>query len=62
MLLDQHPIEGIDKKVTGNVIIAQASSKEELLKCLETDVYAQEGIWDIQNVSGSHSQPKSLVR
>lgn len=38
----------------GSTIIAVASSKEEVLDLLRGDVYAKEGVWDVDNVSPFH--------
>lgn len=42
------------KMVTGNAIIAVAESKEQVLIELAKDVYATEGVWDMEKVSVTH--------
>lgn len=46
----------------GSTIIAVAESKEEVLEILKKDVYAQTGVWDVENVSFSTSFLPPLVR
>lgn len=53
MMLKEHPSATVGKKVTGNVIIAQAASEAELVELLKKDVYAKVGIWNsMDKVSG----------
>lgn len=57
MLLEAHPkvpsdasaaeLRGTWRKVKGNVIIAQASSMEEVMNELRKDCYATDGVWDL---------------
>lgn len=35
----------------GSSLVVVASSKEEVLDILKQDVYAQNGVWDVDNVS-----------
>ena len=40
-------------KFNGSTIVVEASSKEEVIGILKSDVYAKEGVWDVDNVSCS---------
>lgn len=42
--------QGVGGQVTGNVILANAPSKESLLELLMQDVYATSGVWDMDKV------------
>lgn len=35
----------------GSTIIAVAASRDEIIAVLKNDVYAKEGVWDVDNVS-----------
>lgn len=35
----------------GSTVVAWASSKEEVLEILKKDIYATEGVWDLEKVS-----------
>lgn len=37
-------------KMLGSCMIANASSKEEVMEVLKQDIYAQSGVWDINKV------------
>lgn len=39
----------------GSTIVTTASSKEEVVEFLKKDVYAQNGVWDVENVSETFS-------
>jgi len=38
-------------KMSGSTIVIVAESKEEVLATLRDDVYAKNGVWDVDNVS-----------
>lgn len=38
-------------KFAGSTIVLVAESREEVIKILKDDVYAQKGVWDVDNVS-----------
>lgn len=38
-------------KICGSTVVAWASSKEEVLDILKADIYAKEGVWDLEKVS-----------
>ncbi|RKF62029.1 putative ycii-related domain protein [Erysiphe neolycopersici] len=42
--------DGGSLKIQGSAMIARASSREEVLKRLKEDIYAQENIWDFEKV------------
>jgi hypothetical protein len=44
------PKEGEDKQFNGSCLVAKASSKEEVLEELRKDIYAQEGVWNLEKV------------
>lgn len=44
------PKEGEDKQFNGSCLVAKASSKEEVLGELRKDIYAQEGVWNLEKV------------
>ncbi|KEF55597.1 uncharacterized protein A1O9_08347 [Exophiala aquamarina CBS 119918] len=44
------PKEGEDKQFNGSCLVAKASSKEEVLEELRKDIYAQEGVWNVEKV------------
>ncbi|AEO57079.1 hypothetical protein MYCTH_100127 [Thermothelomyces thermophilus ATCC 42464] len=40
-----------DFSFAGSTIVVLASSREEIKEILRQDVYAKEGVWDVENVS-----------
>jgi hypothetical protein len=50
-MLDNVPQEGSPLEIRGSVMLAVASSKEEVLEKIKKDVYAAEGVWDMDKVS-----------
>jgi len=48
--LDSPPQEGQGLAINGSVMMALASSKEEVLERVKTDVYATNGVWDMDKV------------
>lgn len=44
------PKEGEAKQFNGSCLVAKASSKEEVLEELRKDIYAQEGVWNLEKV------------
>lgn len=44
------PKEGEDKQFNGSCLVAKASSKDEVLEELRKDVYAKEGVWNLEKV------------
>lgn len=61
-LLDEVPKEGEGMKINGSSVIAWASSKEEVIEFLKKDVYAKEGVWDLEKVSlASHNTMEGLM-
>ena len=50
-MLQDVPKEGEGLKITGSVMMAVASSKEEVLEKLKKDVYADNEVWDMDKVS-----------
>lgn len=67
MMLDEKDLTNGMKKVVGNVIIARAGSREELLEALRNDVYASDGVWDMEKViacslNGSLSEMTDFFR
>ncbi|KAE8452991.1 hypothetical protein EG329_012178 [Mollisiaceae sp. DMI_Dod_QoI] len=49
-LLDEVPKEGEGLKINGSTVVAWASSKEEVMEILRGDIYAREGVWDLEKV------------
>ncbi|KUJ12125.1 uncharacterized protein LY89DRAFT_624569 [Mollisia scopiformis] len=49
-LLDEVPKEGEGLKISGSTVVAWASSKEEVMEILKGDIYAKEGVWDLEKV------------
>ena len=37
-------------KFAGSALVAVAESKEEILNDLKNDIYAREGVWDVEKV------------
>ncbi|KAJ9619588.1 hypothetical protein H2203_008368 [Taxawa tesnikishii (nom. ined.)] len=48
--MDEVPKEGEGPKINGSVMLALAESKEEVLEKIKQDVYATNGIWDMDKV------------
>jgi hypothetical protein len=48
--LDEVPKEGEGLKINGSCMVALASSKEEVIEYLKTDVYAENEVWDFSKV------------
>ncbi|KAH0358622.1 hypothetical protein KCU89_g19500, partial [Aureobasidium melanogenum] len=44
------PKEGSPLKINGSVMMAVASSKEEVLEKIKKDVYAGQGVWDMDKI------------
>jgi hypothetical protein len=44
------PQEGAKPNFAGSVLTIVADTKEEVLDVLKGDIYAREGIWDLNNV------------
>ncbi|KAF2840818.1 hypothetical protein M501DRAFT_930413 [Patellaria atrata CBS 101060] len=49
--LESPPVEGETPKMKGSVMLAQAESKEALLKRLKEDVYTTGEVWDWDKVT-----------
>jgi hypothetical protein len=49
-LLEEVPKEGGTLKIEGSAMVAYASSKEEVLEQLKSDIYAESGVWDFSKV------------
>jgi hypothetical protein len=54
-MLEDTPKEGSPLKITGSVMMAVASSKEEVMEKIKSDIYADKGVWDMDKVSDSRS-------
>jgi hypothetical protein len=52
-MLEDTPKEGSPLKITGSVMMAVASSKEEVMEKIKSDIYADKGVWDMDKVSPS---------
>lgn len=50
-MLEDVPKEGSPLKITGSVMMAVASTKEEVLEKIKKDIYHDEGVWDMDKVS-----------
>ena len=50
-LLEEIPKEGEGLKFQGSAMVALASSKEEVLEKLKSDIYAKSEVWDFSKVS-----------
>jgi uncharacterized protein len=46
----QPPVEGHAPSMLGSTLIAVAETKEEVLDKIRSDVYAKEGVWDVEKV------------
>ena len=40
-----------DFSFAGSTLVVQATSREEIKEILRKDIYAQAGVWDVENVS-----------
>lgn len=49
-IFNEVPKEGVAPNFAGSALSIIADSKEEVLEILSQDVYAKEGIWDLNNV------------
>lgn len=51
-LLDEIPAndEPSSLKINGSTLVLDAASKEEIMEMLKADVYAKEGVWDLEKV------------
>ncbi|KAH0263619.1 hypothetical protein KCU90_g18562, partial [Aureobasidium melanogenum] len=49
-MLEDVPKEGSPLKINGSVMMAVASSKEEVLEKIKKDVYAGQGVWDMDKI------------
>ncbi|KAI9811659.1 MAG: hypothetical protein M1827_005408 [Pycnora praestabilis] len=50
--------EGEGPKIKGSVMLAQADTKEDVLKALKSDVYSKSGVWDWEKVG----HDKAMIR
>lgn len=50
-LLSDVPKEGEPLKIVGSTMIAQASTKEEVMDIIKKDIYSESGVWDLEKVS-----------
>jgi hypothetical protein len=50
-LLEEVPKEGDAMKMQGSAMVCVASSKEEVIEQLKTDIYAKSDVWDFSKVS-----------
>jgi hypothetical protein len=48
--LDEPVKEGEGPKINGSVMIVCADSKEDVMKFVESDVYADSKVWDLSKV------------
>ncbi|THZ09389.1 hypothetical protein D6C95_01266 [Aureobasidium pullulans] len=49
-MLEDVPKEGSPLKITGSVMMAVASTKEEVLEKIKKDIYHDEGVWDMDKI------------
>ncbi|KAI4849861.1 hypothetical protein E4T44_03083 [Aureobasidium sp. EXF-8845] len=49
-MLEDTPKEGSPLKITGSVMMAVASSKEEVMEKIKSDIYADKGVWDMDKI------------
>lgn len=47
---DKHPGAGETPQVTGSTLIVQTDDREAIVEKLRGDVYAKEGVWDLEGV------------
>ncbi|KAG5368480.1 hypothetical protein CJU90_0683 [Yarrowia sp. C11] len=47
---DVHPAAGETPQVTGSTLIVQTDDRDSIVEKLKGDVYAKEGIWDLEQV------------
>lgn len=45
------PVEGQPKQFNGSCVVARAQSKDEVMQQLQEDIYAKEGVWNLEKVS-----------
>jgi uncharacterized protein len=48
--LSEPPVDGVQKQFNGSCVVAKAKSKEEVLGELRKDIYAREGVWNLEKV------------
>lgn len=49
-MLDKQPQDGKAPKMRGSVLVTAAESKEEALDLVKEDVYATQGVWDVEKL------------
>ncbi|KAI4853673.1 hypothetical protein E4T44_00688 [Aureobasidium sp. EXF-8845] len=49
-MLEDTPKESSPLKITGSVMMAVASSKEEVMEKIKSDIYADKGVWDMDKI------------
>ncbi|KAI4717378.1 hypothetical protein E4T48_06409 [Aureobasidium sp. EXF-10727] len=49
-MLEDVPKEGSPLKIKGSVMLALASSKEEVMEKIKKDIYADKGVWDMDKI------------
>ncbi len=49
-MLDEQPQDGKAPKMRGSVLVTAAESKEEALDFVKEDVYATQGVWDVEKL------------
>lgn len=49
-LLDDVPQPGQSLKICGSAMLVQADSREEVLQVIQQDIYAKNGVWDLEKV------------
>ncbi|KAJ9606667.1 hypothetical protein H2200_008675 [Cladophialophora chaetospira] len=42
------PVEGQQKQFNGSCVVARARSRDEVLEELRKDIYAREGVWNLE--------------
>lgn len=47
-MLNFHPAEGETPSYKGSMMLAVAENEAEVRKLLESDIYAQSGVWDLE--------------
>lgn len=48
-MLEHHPAEGEAPPFKGSMMMAVGESEAEIRALLESDIYAREGVWDMEN-------------
>ncbi|KAL1849082.1 hypothetical protein Plec18167_006860 [Paecilomyces lecythidis] len=48
-MFEEHPAEGQTPNFKGSMIIAVANSAAEVKEIISNDIYAKEGVWDVEN-------------